>query len=405
MRMKRIAKGTEMGLRGAVALGVLGVVFFSLVMSGCSSGSGGDSGILGDSPVGSSGSVKVEASATAGIEPKFDVCGGVIAGWPLTADETIDVGDVGALNDRDYIYVPYTTAGGWVILEANVHVGFAWNDYPGYGQGNNAPIPGDFAYNFEAEEGEAVEEHTFAIPFTDLGLEHGECDVLVLIFAHATVALLDGGGSIIQTETAWGGDHLYNPGTPEWYGNYAYRLKCCEEEDGGFRTQTQGGWGTICHGQNPGCYRDEWFDIAFPDGLTIGCEAGYTMIFTSSEAVQEFLPNGGKPGVLESDYVNPTGKTEAGVLAGQLLAASLTLGFDATDPDFAESPDLLADQVLCGTGTAFDGWTVGDLVYEANVVLGDCESDYEPGEISEALTIVNENYVDGEVDNGYICAP
>ncbi len=405
MRIRRSAKGTEMGLRGALALGVLGVVLLSLVLSGCSSGSGGDSGTLGDSPVGSSGSLKVEASATAGIEPKFDVCGGVIVGWPLTADETIDVGDIGALNDRDYLYVPYTTVGGWVILEANVHVGFAWNDYPGYGQGNDAPIPGDFAYNFEAEEGEAVEEHTFAVPFTDLGLEHAECDVVVLIFAHATVALLDGGGNIVQTETAWGGDIIIDPGTPDWYSTITYRLKCCEEEDGGFRTQTQGGWGTICHGQNPGCYRDEWFDIAFPDGLVIGCEAGYTMMFTSSEAVQDFLPTGRKPRVLRSDYVDPTGKTEAGVFAGQLLALSLTLGFDATDPDFAENPGLLADQVLCGTGTAFDGWTVGDLVYEANVVLGDCESDYEPREINRALTMVNENYVDGEVDNGYICAP
>src|SRR5262249_20373263 len=39
---------------------------------------------------------------------------------------------------------------------------------------------------------------------------------------------------------------------------------------GDFETFTQGGWGAICHGGNPGCLRDAHFDEVFPDGLVLG---------------------------------------------------------------------------------------------------------------------------------------
>ena len=34
---------------------------------------------------------------------------------------------------------------------------------------------------------------------------------------------------------------------------------------GQFTTFSQGGYGTNCNGNNPGCYRDAHFDAAFPD--------------------------------------------------------------------------------------------------------------------------------------------
>ena len=87
-----------------------------------------------------------------------------------------------------------------------------------------------------------------------------------------------------------------------------------------------------------------------------------------------------------------------------MLALALTLGFDSTDLDFGSSEELLADLVISNTGTAFDGWTVEALFDEANVVLGGCESEYRPGEIADALAMVNENYADGKVDLGFLCA-
>ena len=62
----------------------------------------------------------------------------------------------------------------------------------------------------------------------------------------------------------------------------------CIVRIGDFRSQTQGGWGSTCSGNNPGCYRDTHFDTAFPDGVTIGCDGGESLTFTSSAAVRDF---------------------------------------------------------------------------------------------------------------------
>jgi hypothetical protein len=195
---------------------------------------------------------------------------------------------------------------------------------------------------------------------------------------------------------------------------FEYEVRCCPwyDNQSEFTTYGQGGWGTTCHGWNPGCYRDDWFDVAFPDGVTIGsdeCDGsdGYTMTFTSAEAVEAYLPCGGQPGPLEDDFEDPAERVEGGggVLASQTLALTLNLGFDAIDENFGSSEELLADQVICNTGTDFDGWTVAGLLEEANWILAGCESDYGPGETAEILEIVNENYSDGGADNGYVCSP
>jgi FkbM family methyltransferase len=44
--------------------------------------------------------------------------------------------------------------------------------------------------------------------------------------------------------------------------------------EGQFTTFTQGGYGTSCNGNNPGCYRDANFAGAFPNGLVIGTHDG-----------------------------------------------------------------------------------------------------------------------------------
>ncbi len=62
----------------------------------------------------------------------------------------------------------------------------------------------------------------------------------------------------------------------------------------GFRTQTQGGWGAECAGNNQSCYLIANFDAAFPDGLAIGCVTG-NLLLTTSVATIEFLPSGTTP--------------------------------------------------------------------------------------------------------------
>ena len=120
-----------------------------------------------------------------------------------------------------------------------------------------------------------------------------------------------------------------------------------------------GGWGQDnCNGDNPACYRDANFDNAFPTGVTIGCATGYTLTFTSSEAVAIFLPCGGPPSVLSASATDPG--CVSNVLAGQLLTAKLSLGFDAADPDFGSAP-VPATTLVMDQG-AYEGYTIAEVV-------------------------------------------
>jgi hypothetical protein len=70
---------------------------------------------------------------------------------------------------------------------------------------------------------------------------------------------------------------------------------------------------------NAGEFRDKYFCVAFPKGLTIGCSKFYTLTFTSAKAIEDFLPQKSTAGKLSHSYTDPT-ETEAGSLAGNVLA-------------------------------------------------------------------------------------
>lgn len=167
---------------------------------------------------------------------------------------------------------------------------------------------------------------------------------------------------------------------------------------GQFTTFTQGGYGTNCNGNNPGCYRDAHFDAAFPDGLAIGCASGFKLTFTSSAAVRDYLPAGGGPAVLSSSATDPT--TSRGVLSSQLLALTLSVGFDAADPNFSAS-SLSLGSLSIHSGL-FAGMSISNFLQLANDVLGGCNNLYTPSQINEVATALNENFDNGTVDNGYV---
>jgi hypothetical protein len=166
---------------------------------------------------------------------------------------------------------------------------------------------------------------------------------------------------------------------------------------GQFKTFTIGGWGTVCNGNNPGCYRDANFDAAFPDGITIGCGEN-TLTFTSSKAVEDFLPSGGTPALLSGALVDPAG-TINNTLASQVLAVSLAVGFDVYDADFASSTNGFGSlPILSG---AHAGMTVANFLTYANQVIGGClEGDLS--DLNATATAINENYDNGTVDQSYL---
>ena len=169
-------------------------------------------------------------------------------------------------------------------------------------------------------------------------------------------------------------------------------------DPGMFRSQTMGGWGADPSGNNPGVFLENNFDTAFPNGITIGCNN--TLTFTSAAAIRDFLPSGSSPSPLpEGNMTNP-GDGYSNVFAGQVLALSISAGFDEAIEDFGDAPiTILELEVLDGE---LAGVTVGELLEEANNVLGGCESQYSISQLNLALSSINENFVDGTESNGYL---
>lgn len=170
---------------------------------------------------------------------------------------------------------------------------------------------------------------------------------------------------------------------------------------GVFRTQTQGGWGANPNGNNPGVYVANNFATAFPNGLTIGCNN--TLKLTSAAAVRDFLPSGSTPSALPAGNMVDPGGTYTNVLAGQLVAATLSIGFDNASATYSASTIPLGSLVIA-SGT-FQGMTMNQMLAIANQVIGGCATNYSFSEVNAALTSFNENFVDGSANQGYLLCP
>jgi hypothetical protein len=192
-------------------------------------------------------------------------------------------------------------------------------------------------------------------------------------------------------------------GSAGYQSGFKYCKQDCPPPDcGQLRTQTPGGWGAPANGNNPGAYLTNNFDAAFGDFITVGCYPdNYYVKLNSAQAIINLLPTGGQAKRLTANYDDPASLSN--VLVGHLVALTLSVGFDNYDAGFGEAGINLA-QMEIGSG-AFNGWTVSDFLSEANKVLGGCSSSYTIQQVLETATAINENYVDGKVNNGFLVCP
>ncbi len=327
----------------------------------------------------------------------------IVCGTPLEttlwAGQHIDVGTVNILNTDDgFLHVFAFLTGDWYAIESQLHLANDPSEFPMTPKGN--PKIGNFDYKLEYDPPTQMVHYEFLLD--SLGFEEGDIFYTAL---HITVQRIvnDQG---IQTETAW-------PEGPEFPGNswamyMMYEVQECEPPDDStdidtlkFRTQTQGGWGTVAHGNNPGVYRDANFSLAFPQGLVIGRTSGRYAQFNSSLAIQNFLPQGGTPNYLFGTYINPF-TTSAGVLGGQVTALTLSVVFDEYDPDFGEAPELLKNLKVADETNPFYNMTVMDVLNYANDFLSTGTGPFSATEINMTVSKINENFVDGTHDNGFL---
>jgi hypothetical protein len=175
-----------------------------------------------------------------------------------------------------------------------------------------------------------------------------------------------------------------------------------EDLTGEYRTQTQGGWGS--KNGAPAQYRDANFDNAFNPSLIVGDAGGFTLTLTNSDAVEDFLPAGGPPAAFNQNYVDPE-ETTAGVFAGQVTALSLNVGFDLNDPAFGASSTNLEDLIVVDNTSACFEMTVGEILDEANLAISGQASDPSLSNLNNCVSDINENFVNGNTDNGFLAEP
>jgi hypothetical protein len=172
---------------------------------------------------------------------------------------------------------------------------------------------------------------------------------------------------------------------------------------GQLRTQTMGGWGSKPAGNNPGMYLQTNFAAAFPTGVMVGTATGNSATWTTALAIRNFLPSGGQSKALTMDYTNPTTAQLKNNVVGQLLALTLSVGFDAWDANFGAAGIELGDMEIASG--PFAGWTVNEFLAEANIVVSGGTSAYTISQVHATASAINENYVDGTMDNGYLVCP
>ncbi len=170
----------------------------------------------------------------------------------------------------------------------------------------------------------------------------------------------------------------------------------------GFRTYGKGAWKANAHGNNAGTYLKNNFASAFPgpDYLTIGCTNKVRL--TTWQAVKAYLPVSGSPGLLPIGIqVNPTSTNNS--FSGQLVALTLNIRFDDWDPNFSSSSTHLK-ALIVASGT-FMGWTVQQVFDEANKKIGGCVSSYTLSQLTTVLDLINNNYTNGTINNGFLNCP
>jgi VCBS repeat-containing protein len=217
-------------------------------------------------------------------------------------------------------------------------------------------------------------------------------------------------GTVVFNST---GAFTYTP-TSTFSGTVSFGYKVCDvnndcasatvtitvtsSTNGAYTTYTQGGWGATPSGNNPG-------QLLLSKFTTVYAAQGYVQIgstkylrFTSSSAVEKFLPAGGTANKLSATATNPK-SSAAGVFAGQVLALQLSVDFSKAG---ITKTGLAGLKLKAGK---LSGYTVQQVLDLANAVLGGSytlPSTLTISELNGIIDSINKNFDNGTTNNGYL---
>jgi len=173
-------------------------------------------------------------------------------------------------------------------------------------------------------------------------------------------------------------------------------------QSGDYCTYGQGAWGTDANGNNPGSIRDDYFETVYPSGVSVG--EGYSMTFTASEAVNNFLPGCKTPAALTMDLpTDPSStcgqdpNTTGGIFGAQVLALKLNSDFNAADK-LGSKLQNFGSIWLTDTNTSLDGQTIAEILSEAEIALGGgaLPSDYTISQLNTLVDAINQAFSECE---------
>ncbi len=162
----------------------------------------------------------------------------------------------------------------------------------------------------------------------------------------------------------------------------------CEDLTGRFTTYSQGGWNN---------HANILPQTLFVNGVLIGKDSSDYALFTSVNAVTDFLPAMGTPGALQGQYTNPL-TTPAGVLAGQTLTLKLNVLTSSKACGYSLG-DLLVAEGLC------KGKNVSEVLSLADQALSGTTISLSYSELNKCAEKINLNFKEGNVDNQYLKMP
>jgi len=150
---------------------------------------------------------------------------------------------------------------------------------------------------------------------------------------------------------------------------------------------------------------------------------GFEVDFTLASDIEAYLPDGGTPAVLLATETDPTSINGGNNLAAHTTTLSISVAFDdyaVANPNHSDcgleawtkdtvrevGDATLAELVMQSAGAnVCDDLTVQEILDLANQELADGSTSHTPEQLSECADTINNNFVDGDTDNGFLELP
>lgn len=185
----------------------------------------------------------------------------------------------------------------------------------------------------------------------------------------------------------------------------------CGFRDGDFIAYPQGSWGSESIGGAAAILRNN-FATVYPRFVEVGIPGagGFSMIFTSASAIEDYLPAIGPLGALNADLLD-VNSSASGAFGGEVLALQLNVDFSAAGITLGAAGIPFGDLTLCNLTelTLLNGLNLRQFLTLVNIAVGGGGgSTYTFAQLNALTDDLNHSFAGGFVSafaQAHLCAP